>query len=384
MAARKTPEEARAAREAKLEELHEQLRGSVEQLVTGEDWARVLTFAAQFRSRSFNNTLLIFLQHQLAYEAGRVPEPFPSYVAGYRQWEQLGRHVDKGQRGYAIFAPVTGRFASSNPKDPMSWRRLGRGEKPLPGEMVRTKMIGARPAYVFDLTQTSGVPVPLPPRAQLLEGMAPAGLREGLIRQIEAAGFQFVMVDDARAIGGANGITDFTNKIVSVRSDMDDAAQVKTIAHELAHVLMHDPEHEDATRHRGMAEVEAESVALMVGAAHGMDTSSYTVPYVSTWALNTDGKDPVAIVTATAEKVRKTSVAILDQLDTDQLGDGTPPGLTRDQPERPHGRTGPAAGRAPGQAANGTAPVENTEAPKLPGPVPSAARARETELVRSL
>lgn len=384
MAARKTPEEARAAREAKLEELHEQLRGAVEQLVTGEDWARVLAFAAQFRSRSFNNTLLIFLQHQLAYEAGHVPDPHPTYVAGYRQWEQLGRNVEKGQHGYAIFAPVTGRFASSNPKDPLSWRRLGRGEKPLPGEMVRTKMIGARPAYVFDLAQTSGAPVPVPPRAQLLEGVAPAGLREGLIRQIEAAGFQFVMVDDARVINGANGMTDFTNKVVSVRADMDDAAQVKTIAHELAHVLMHDPDNEDATRHRGMAEVEAESVALMVGAAHGMDTSSYTVPYVSTWALNSDGKDPVAIVTATAEKVRKASVAILDQLDTEQIGDGTPPGLTRDEIGRSTGRAEPAPSLTRGHTASGAEPLEGAETPRLPEPAPSPARAREPELARSL
>ena len=33
-----TKEEARAAREARLEELHEKLTGAVEQLVTGEDW----------------------------------------------------------------------------------------------------------------------------------------------------------------------------------------------------------------------------------------------------------------------------------------------------------------------------------------------------------
>ncbi|CAL8974528.1 hypothetical protein TESS_TESS_02788 [Tessaracoccus sp. O5.2] len=51
-------EEVRAKRDAKLDELHEKLTGAVETLVSGRDWARALAFAARFRSRSFNNTLL--------------------------------------------------------------------------------------------------------------------------------------------------------------------------------------------------------------------------------------------------------------------------------------------------------------------------------------
>ena len=62
-------EEARAARDAKLDALHEQLTGAVESLVSGEDWKQALEFAARFRARSFNNTLLIFVQHQAAFEA---------------------------------------------------------------------------------------------------------------------------------------------------------------------------------------------------------------------------------------------------------------------------------------------------------------------------
>src|SRR5699024_12880188 len=73
----------------------EKLTGAVEQLVTGEDWTDALRFAARFRSRSFNNVLLIWEQHQAAFEQSRVPEPFPTYVAGYKQWQQLGRQVEK-------------------------------------------------------------------------------------------------------------------------------------------------------------------------------------------------------------------------------------------------------------------------------------------------
>lgn len=333
-APKRIPEEARAAREAKLDEVREQLNAQVEKLVTGEDWKRALSFAAKFRSRSVNNSWLIFAQHQAAWEAGRVPDPMPTYVAGFRQWEQLGRQVSKGQKGYAILAPVIGKFASKTPANPMSWRRLAPREVPQPGEKVKSEMVGAKVAYVFDISQTTGPEVPLPPTAQLLEGEAPAGLRDGLIRQVEQAGFQFLPVPHEGMIHDANGITNFTDRQVAVRTNMDDAAQVKTLVHELAHVKMHGPDQAEARQHRGIGEVEAESVALMVGAAHGMDTSAYTIPYVSGWAMAADGKNPIQIVQATAERVRKVAVEILDQLDTVQVGDGTPPGLTREGPER--------------------------------------------------
>ncbi|GAA1615775.1 MULTISPECIES: ImmA/IrrE family metallo-endopeptidase [Actinomycetes] len=339
-----TREEAQAAREAKLDELHEQLTGAVEQLVSGDDWGRALAFAARFRARSFSNTLLIWAQHAAAYEAGRVPEPMPSYAAGYRQWQTLGRQVEKGQSGYMILAPVTGRFATATPQDAESWRRLGMGEKPRPGEVVRSKMITAKPAYVWDASQTAGDPIPEPPAPKLLEGEAPAGLWNGLARLIEERGFTVLRVPHEGMIHGANGMTDYTAKTVAVRENMDPAAQVKTLAHELGHVLMHGPDQEDARQHRGIGEVEAESVALMIGAAHHMDTTGYTIPYVSTWAARVDGKEPAEIVKATGERVRKTALAILDQLDTAQVGDGTPPGLDRETPHRnqpSHERTAP-------------------------------------------
>ncbi|PAK92347.1 hypothetical protein B8X04_17185, partial [Brevibacterium casei] len=51
-----TREQTQARREAKLNELHERLSGAVERLVSGEDWARALAFAAQFRTRSAGRT----------------------------------------------------------------------------------------------------------------------------------------------------------------------------------------------------------------------------------------------------------------------------------------------------------------------------------------
>jgi hypothetical protein len=61
-----------------------------------------------------------------------------------------------------------------------------------------------------------------------------------------------------------------------------------------------------------VAEVEAESVALMIGEAHGMDTSDYTVPYVSSWAESVADKNPVEVIQATGERVRSVTHEVLD------------------------------------------------------------------------
>lgn len=343
-------ERARAKRQAKLEVMHERMVGEVERLVTGDDWRRALEFATKFRSRSFHNVLLIHLAHEEAYAHGLVPDPAPTYVAGYRQWQTLGRSVMKGQPGAQIMAPVKVRVASMTPGDAESWRRLASGERAKPGETTRYKMAGLRPAYVWDVSQTEGEPIPEPPKPKLLEGAAPEGLWDALAEHITERGFDLRLVSNAKAIGGANGLTDFLTRSVSVRVDMDDAAMVRTLAHEAGHVLLHSPVEmqEDAARHRGIKEVEAEGVSMMVTAAHGMDSSQYTVPYVSTWASQVPGMDPVEVVQATAMRVRLAAVSILDHLDTEKVPDGTPPGLDHADPSRSASAGVDQKRRAPG------------------------------------
>ena len=188
-----TDEEARAARDARLQQLHERLTAAVDQLVSGEDWKRALEFAARFRAKSFNNTLLIWAQHLDLYEAGRTSAPEPTFVAGYKQWKALGRSPLAGG-SMQIFAPLMARFASSTPQNPGSWRRLDRYEKPKPGETVRSKMVRAIPVRVWDVSMTDGPPIPERPAPTLMEGQAPDGLWEGLSALVAAEGFAVLRV----------------------------------------------------------------------------------------------------------------------------------------------------------------------------------------------
>ncbi len=85
---------------------------------------------------------------------------------------------------------------------------------------------------------------------------------------------------------------------------------VKTLAHEAGHVLLHDPTRDSAGRGegtsahcRGVKEVEAESVAYLVAASHGLPTGDYTFAYVTGWAAGVDGTQPEQVVRDTGQRV---------------------------------------------------------------------------------
>ena len=313
-----------ADREEKLRALHDQLAQQVAALRSGDDWQRWLAAAARFHNYSFGNTLLILAQR-----------PDATAVAGYQTWKSLGRQVNKGEKGIAILAPVIRRAAPADQPDrqqpdtgsPLERSEPGPGERRVgegtTGETQRgRKVSGFRPTYVFDVAQTTGDPLPEPPAPQLLTGQAPPGLWDALAAQVAAAGYSL----ERGPCDDANGVTIPAARTVRVRDDVDDAQAVKTLAHELAHVLLHTHRSHDPAQTtgddapattstgddlqvscRGRAEVEAESVAYLVTATYGLDSSTYTFPYVINWAAGIPGQAPHDVVRATGDRVLATA-----------------------------------------------------------------------------
>jgi antirestriction protein ArdC len=237
--------------DARLQAVHDQLTASVEALASSEAWAQMLKVAARFHRYSANNILLIALQ-----------KPEASLCSGYRGWQQLGRQVLRGERGIAILAPVVTRVEAGSDGEPEE----------------RTKVLrGFRVTHVWDVSQTDGKPLP-DVGPSLLAGGSPRGLWDLLADQVHAAGFTL----DRGDCGEANGYTNHVHKHVRVRADVSPAQASKTLAHELAHVLLHGPD--QPARARDIAEVEAESVAYVITAAAGLPTEDYSVPYVASWA----------------------------------------------------------------------------------------------------
>ena len=66
-----------------------------------------LNFCASFHRYSFRNRILIWCY-----------QPDATFVAGYKAWPKLGRHVKKGGTGIPIFAPMTMGIALVIPRAP--------------------------------------------------------------------------------------------------------------------------------------------------------------------------------------------------------------------------------------------------------------------------
>ena len=277
--------ERKTSRDDTVDRLHQQLQDSLQELVTSEDWQRALSVAARFHDYSFANTRLIWAQ-----SAARGFTP--NRVAGYRAWQELGRHVRKGERGLQILAPVIRKVTPDN------------------GEEEERRVVGFRVVHVFDIAQTDGDPLPEVP-ITLVEGDLPSHWEQvrGLITE---SGFD-LQVADLDRLGEANGVTDWKQRDVVVRASLPGAQRFKTAVHELAHIRLHEPNSDGRPSCRGIVEVEAESVAYMVCAGLGVDSAGYSLPYVASWS----GGD-LTKVSATANRVIGCARTVLTQLERER------------------------------------------------------------------
>jgi antirestriction protein ArdC len=241
----------------KTEELLQRLTEGVETLTSSDQWVRYLDVQSRFHRYSFGNCILIALQF-----------PDATRVAGFRRWLELGRHVQRGQKGIAILAPVVHRL---------------KVEDEATGE-ERT-ILGAprafRVVHVFDISQTEGDDLPEIP-CHRLEGEGAAYAE--LTRYAEGLGFR---VEVGELPGETNGLCDPTTKTITVREGLAPAQQTKTLTHEIAHAMLHGLDFEAP---RAQKELEAESVAYIVCALLDLDTAEYSWGYLASW-----GADPEAI-----------------------------------------------------------------------------------------
>lgn len=306
----------------KLAAAQETLAAEVAAICSGEDWRRFLNLQARLHSYSPNNVLLIAAQHANAFAEGRVASPEVSYVAGFNTWRALGRSVNKGQHGYAVLAPCHYERRVALDAEGNA-RPLAKSEAPAEGERVEARRViaGFKVEHVLEVSQTTGADLPEPPRPALLEGKAPAGLGAAVVALLEERGFLVGTVADASAIGGANGQTNWGSRSVVVRADMDDAAMVKTLIHEAGHVLLHEGP-PGKYLPRASKEVEAESVAYVVAAAHGMPTDGYSFPYVAAWA----GEDGAKAVVAAQGRVAAAARQIIEASPAPHVSGGKVPG----------------------------------------------------------
>ena len=255
---------------ARRSELLDSLTKGVARLVSSEQWQRHLEIQARFHHYSANNVVLI---------AGQFPEA--TQVAGFRAWRKLGRQVKRGEKAIWILAPVIIREGDDD------------------------RLRGFRPVPVFDVSQTEGEP--LPAICTPLVGDDDHGLFARLVRVAGSLGYTVVRTPIE---GSTHGDCSFVERRIRIEARNDRRQQVKTLAHEVTHALLH-----EGVTDRGRAELEAESVAYVVCRQWGIDSGTYSFGYVAAWAGG--GDEAIAGITASCTRIQSTAAHILGSVADD-------------------------------------------------------------------
>jgi len=204
---------------------------------------RYLAAMARFHRYSAGNLLLILSQR-----------PDATHVAGYGTWKSLGRQVRRGEKGILILAPIVRRD-----------KQTGENQSRREGDTI----VAFRTAHVFDISQTDGCELPRP---SCVDG-DPEDYLEKLEEFVLDRGIRMQYSD---RLGGAEGIS--TGGQVTILASLSAAERFATLAHELAHEMLHWKNGE--ARSRVIRETEAEAVAFVVCQAIGLEVGTASSDYI--------------------------------------------------------------------------------------------------------
>lgn len=254
----------------KVDEIMERLKEGIENILTSDKYKEYLTVLSKFPKYSINNCFLIEMQ---------MPEA--TLVKGYRAWQNdFGRHVRKGEKAIKILAPAPYSVTVEVDKTDKAGNRL----KDVSGKPVKTEKkidgVGFRVVSVFDISQTEGPDLPLPPDITLKDGVDYFNELFCALEKISPVPVSIEPFKGTSAKGIFVRYNDGDGRIV-IRAGESELQQVKTLIHELAHAFLEDHQKNMSTVSK---EFEAESVAFSVCNYIDLNTSDYSLDYVTEWA----------------------------------------------------------------------------------------------------
>jgi hypothetical protein len=285
-------------REARRHAEREYVQQAVEQLRSSEGWKAWLRARRHFRSYSLTNQLLI-----------AIAMPDATRVAGFKAWLKLGYCVRRGERAVIrIWMPIP-----PTNKQLEKWQAAG-GD---PAEKPRTRY---KLGPVWDRSQVE----PLPPPAQPAPLDPPIAEPDGdtlgwtlseLTALVAELGCTLIYEDHPAGRGGS--FTASTKQISINRANAVNH-QVKTLIHELAQALIHRTDPDGPELSYAEEEIVVESIAFSVVGGLGIDTSGYSIPYLTSWSQD---EGDMEIVEACAELIDHHAKRI-------ETAIGDPPNLT--------------------------------------------------------
>lgn len=253
------------------QELLQKAETQLEEMSDSESFKKYLNTLAKFPNYSVNNVLLIQAQN-----------PQATLVSGYKDWQKkFNRHVNKGAKALYITAPII--------------KTLNEEEKKKYNTTEDKAIVAYRYVPVFDIANTTGEPVLTAHdfitneyTTEQSEIFCTSKLNKVAEHIEKEYGISISFKPLDKDIGGYYRPKDHTIALNSLNSKTE---QLKTLFHEFAHSQLHNTKalkELDEPLTRAHKEAQAESVAYLSMQTMGIDTSGYSVGYISTWAQDKD------------------------------------------------------------------------------------------------
>jgi len=303
-------------REQRIAPLRIRLHETAGQIRFAGDWARYLGAAARLHGETWANVLLI---------SSRIPDA--TLVRGYEAWRAAGRQVNRDEKGIEIFSGTRqrqepdGRGAEAAGRD-HSWRDA------------------RRVAYVWDLSQTTGQPVPLPLAFPAPQGEAPPGLWDCLCWLARREGFAVEREDGSPG----DGTTFWAARRIRIPPGLTSGQATWALAHQLGHVLVHNtiahPPGTTTSGCHGIQKAEADSVAFITCTRYGI-RAEHAFSSPRTWAGTDPRAQPAAAILTAGERITTAAAKISRLLDHHLAGNrpaarpAAEPATTASHNERP-------------------------------------------------
>jgi uncharacterized Zn finger protein (UPF0148 family) len=257
-----------------IDDVNETLENSLKDVFESDRFTDLLDVMSRVKEYSLNNQILIVAQN-----------PESTMIMGFKEWQKLGRFVQKGEKAIKILAPVVNKMDMEK-IDPIS-------KKPVidnTGNVVKEKksvIRGFRTVSVFDVSQTEGKEIPSV-RDFISRQMEDDSYVSKLYSDykdylVETKGLDIAEEETEKGVGGWYNRAD-EKIVISTNTNVNNTEKFRVLIHEYAHSLLHNEESEMKNLPRGHKEAQAESVAYVVSNYYGLDTSSVSTGYIATWS----------------------------------------------------------------------------------------------------
>lgn len=270
-----------------------------------EDLKEYLSFMGKFHQYSLSNTQLIQQQFMGAQAVG-----------SFAFWKEKGFSVNKGEKGIKILVPnktvpkfqdENGKWKSINKATPQEKKLIQDGKKEVTPSRLYFSV-----GHVFDVVQTnvkaSDLPKVFPNR--WLEGNVEdyKMLYKGMEAIAEKNGIS--ISGPKEELGSAKGVSYTLTKEVALNPRNSEKQNVKSLLHELTHAKLHTKEtHMNYTA--AEKEFQAEMTAYTVSSYFGIDTSSYSLDYLSNWTKGKTFEDKTNLL----KEVHETSAEFIGTME---------------------------------------------------------------------